>query len=187
MKVNKMQLLTCWVTLFFLEYICMSYTQGNFHITLHELKSAGQPQSIPATNNVEELPKKKRSWDLRAVREVDGKYDSLTAKGAPCLQFSVTFASGSSDYESKANALPQQYVNSSFPAVLLQGGALEAFQRSIFKKSQNLFFGSTNPEFHTYQVIMNMTGFWILDFWKSWEAYLRFFGPKAKFRSSRLA
>jgi len=84
--------------------------QGIFHITLHELKSAGLPPSSPSpsSNTVEELPKKKRSWDLRAVRGLDGKYDSSIAKGVACLQFSLTFASGSGDQEPKAGAASQQ-------------------------------------------------------------------------------
>lgn len=85
--------------------------QGIFHITLHELKSAALPPSSPSpsSSSVEELPKKKRSWDLRSVRELDGKYDPSVAKGGvPCLQFSLTFASGSGEQEPKAGTQPQQ-------------------------------------------------------------------------------
>ena len=84
--------------------------QGIFHITLHELKAAGlpPPSPSPSSSTLEELPKKKRSWDLRNVRGLDGKYAPSIAKGVPCLQFSLTFASGSGDQEPKAGATFQQ-------------------------------------------------------------------------------
>ena len=92
----------------FFQLVCQ--IQGIFHITLHELKSAGLPPSspYPSSSTVEELPKKKRSWDLRTVRGLDGKYDSSIAKGVPCLQFSLTFASGSGDQDPKTGAPPQE-------------------------------------------------------------------------------
>jgi hypothetical protein len=83
--------------------------QGIFHISLYELKSsvgAAAASSATTASNVEELPKKKRNWNLRQVKALDGKYDAeAAANGIPNLEFSLTFAS---DDEYKSNAAQQQ-------------------------------------------------------------------------------
>ncbi len=84
--------------------LCNSPSQSQqdiFHITLHELKSSGASSAV----SLEELPKKKRSWNLRQVKALDGKYDAEAAsKGAPNLEFSLAFST-----EERSNA-PNQYV-----------------------------------------------------------------------------